>query len=169
MADFAPALDYVLNFEDSQRSYASNPDCGGFAIAGINSKSWPTEYANIDATPQAQRAPAVAAFYESNFWTPLNIGSVASQDVANRVLDMSVNAGPRTGTRLLQQAANTLGCTLTVDGVLGPASLAAINAIDPTALLSAYRAARVAHYQAIVADTPSSQKYLAVWLQRAQA
>lgn len=169
MADFAPALDYVLNFEDSQRSYASNPDCGGFAIAGINSNAWPEDYAAVAAVPQAKRGAAVASFYESKFWDALNIGAVSAQDVANRVLDMSVNAGPRTGTRLLQQAANTLGCTLTVDGVMGPASITVVNALDPQALLTAYREARAAHYNKIVAANPANQKYLAVWLQRAEA
>jgi lysozyme family protein len=169
MALFAPALEYLLDFEDRQRAYASVPDVGGYAIAGINSHSWPEDYAKIAALPQAQRGPAVASFYNRKFWLPIQAEALTSQDIANRLQDQSVNGGQNSGIKLLQRAANQCGATLALDGAMGPRTIAAVNAIDPTQLLAAYRAARAANYQAIVIAKPEDAKYLAQWLKRAQA
>lgn len=169
MSDFAPALSYVLDFEDRPRSYEPSPDTGGEAIAGVNSKAWPVDYAHIASLPQPERASAVSDFYQKNFWNPLLIGGIAAQEVANRVLDESVNAGPKEGPMILQKACNSLGCTLTVDGELGPHTLAAANVLDPVALLIAYRRERAAHYKAIEMAHPEDVKYDAVWMARAEA
>jgi len=48
-------------------------------------------------------------------------------------------------------------------------TLNAANAADPTALLSAFQAKRVAYYQTIVADNPAKAIYLTGWINRAQA
>ena len=75
--------------------------------------------------------------------------------------------------RCLQQAVNSLlpaGATqLEEDGGWGPMTLNAANAADPTALLSAFQAKRVAYYQTIVADNPAKAIYLTGWINRAQA
>ena len=167
MSMFNPALNFMLDNEDRQRKYASVPDVGGYAISGVNSHSFPAQYAAIAAVPQAQRGPAVANFYETVFWVPLNIQGVADQDVANRVLDQSVNGGPKTGPMLLQQAANSFGGTLTVDGVLGPDTLEVVNAINPANLLAAFRTARENRYRSIAARNPDLGQYLNQWLARA--
>lgn len=168
MAQFAPALDFLLDNEDSRRQYAVVPDAGGYAIAGINSNSWTSDYAAIAAMPQASRGPAVAAFYQTKFWNPLNAGGIDDQDVANRLLDESVNAGLREGVVLLQRAANACGGTLTVDGSIGPMTLEAVNGIDPEKLLAAYRAARVNLYTAILQAHPDDAVYAAQWMARAK-
>lgn len=169
MSQFAPALDYLLNNEDRLRQYEVVSDPGGAAIAGINSSVWPTAYDNICRIPQNQRGPAVANFYLTEFWNVMRLGGLESQGVANRVLDEGVNAGPYTATRMLQQAANELGASLQVDGILGPKSMEAINAIDPERLLAAYRQARLKRYQDIAAKNPDRAKYLPAWEARALA
>lgn len=172
MALFEPALDYLLDFEDAPRAYNAVPDVGGYAIAGINSNSWPGPYHQISELPQAQRGPAVASFYYQNFWVPVQAQALTSQDIANRLLDQSVNGGQNSGVYLLQKAANQLGCALAQDGVMGPNTIATVNFVissAPDGLLAAYRAARVANYKAIVASHPERSRYLAQWLNRAQA
>jgi thioredoxin reductase len=47
-------------------------------------------------------------------------------------------------------------------------TLDAANSADPAALAAAFQAARVAHYQAIVAAKPNLSIYLANWTARAQ-
>lgn len=169
MSQFEPALDYVLDFEDAPRLYNAVADVGGYAIAGINSASWPTQYAQVASFPQAQRGPAVAAFYERYFWTPLMAEALLSQDIANRLMDQAVNGGSNSGVRLLQRAANQCGATLAQDGAMGPRTIAAVNGIDPVQLLAAYRAARAENYRAIVEAKPQDEKYLTEWLKRAEA
>lgn len=169
MSQFLPALNFVLDNEDRNREYAVVPDPGGAAIAGINSRAWPTAYANIARLPQMQRASAVANFYQTEFWNVMRLGGLESQDLANRVLDCGVNCGLYTATRMLQSAANTLGATLSVDGLLGPVSLEAINGIEPERMLATYRQARVARYEKIAAANPADRVYLPAWKARAVA
>lgn len=169
MSQFPPALNFLLDNEDRNREYAIVPDPGGNAIAGINSRSWPTAYANIARMPQVQRASAVANFYQTEFWNVMQLGGLDSQDLANRVLDCGVNCGLYTATRMLQRAANSLGLDLSVDGILGPVSLDAINGIDPERMLAAYRQARVELYENIVKLNPADEVYLPAWKARAMA
>src|SRR5208283_4911306 len=108
MAQYPPALEYILQFEDPKHAYANIPDNKGNVIAGVNSLAFPADFAAIAALPQNQRARAVAQFYQSNFWNPLRLGGLNSQDVANRVLDEAVNTGLREAAVALQEAINTL-------------------------------------------------------------
>lgn len=171
MAQFQPdALNFLLDNEDARRSYATVPDAppGAFAISGINSAAYPLEFADINFIAQSARGPAVASFYQNAFWNPLQAGGLDSQDLANRVLDQAVNGGLNTGAVMLQRAANTCGCTLVTDGHIGPATLEAVNALDPERIIAAYRELRCTHYRAIVEAKPEDQKYLAQWLARAE-
>lgn len=176
MAEFDPALNFMLNNEDRNRQYACVPDacpagCKGpcYAIAGINSGAFPREFMEIAALPQVQRGAAVATFYESEFWVPMKLAELASQDLANRVLDSGVNEGPETAVRLLQGAANTLGAVLTVDGSIGPVTIAAVNDMDPERMLDEYRQARLHRYIEIAAKEPADARYLSAWEARALA
>ena len=170
MASFEVALDWALQFEDSQRQYAKVPDAppGAFAIAGINSFAWPEEFAIVDALPQDNRAGAVAAFYAAHFWNTW-LNQIESDEVAKRVFDAAVNMGGGTAVRLLQSAVNALGGNLAVDGQLGPATVTAVNSVSASALVAEFQSDRAAHYRFIVLNNPSLQRYLAGWLARAQA
>jgi len=174
MADFDVAFQWTMQFEDTQMACAQVPDaapsgCVGpcYAISGINSGAWPTEFDSIAALPQASRVPAVEAFYQAHFWNKW-FGQLNSDDVAKRVFDFAVNGGSGTAVKTLQQAVNALGGSLTVDGGWGPHTVSAVNAADPDALVQAFIAARAAHYQAIVAANPADARYLKGWLARAQ-
>jgi lysozyme family protein len=175
MADFDVAFQWAMQFEDPSMACAQVPDAAPagvpgpcYAISGINSGAWPGQFASIAALPQGQRTAAVQAFYQASFWNNW-FALVASDDVAKRVFDFSVNAGPGTAVKTLQQAVNALGGGLTVDGGWGPLTLAATNGTNAAALVTAFIEARVAHYQAIVAANPADQVYLAGWLRRAQS
>jgi lysozyme family protein len=177
MANFQTCFNWMLNFEDSQRAYAIVGDTGGQAISGINSASFPKDFAEIAAEPQAQRGPLVECFYESTFWSrPL--AQIASDEVAKRVFDAGVNMGGATAGKLFQQAINEALIDpprvppvppLTVDGVIGPLSVSAANACNTEVLVGWFQSLRADRYDEIVAANPADKKYLSVWLARAQA
>lgn len=168
MAEFPPALDYLLDDEDSRREYAIVPDAGGQAIAGINSKFFPAQFARIAALPQNERADAVATFYRMNFWNQMRLEPLNSQMLANRVFDFGVNAGARTAIRCLQQAAVSLGAFLTVDGNMGLLTATAANLFSEDTIVAAFREARVARYEQIAEANPAEAGYLSEWKARAQ-
>lgn len=156
MADFLPALDFLLDDEDAARECKIAPDacpkgCAGpcFAISGVNSGAWPSDYARIAALPQSERLPAVGDFYEANFWDAAKLAGIDSQDLANRVLDEAVWSGPVTAVRLLQRAGNAVRspseAPLVEDGLLGPVSLAAVNSAPEADLLVRYRRERLSY------------------------
>jgi hypothetical protein len=174
MADFTTAFQWAMRFEDPEMACVQVPDAAPagcpppcYAISGINSGAWPQQFASIVALPEGSRVPAVEAFYKAQFWN-LWFDQLASDDLAKRVFDFSVNGGSGTAVRTLQQAVNILGGNLTVDGGWGPMTLAAANAANQAALVAAFVATRVAHYQAIVAANPTDAAYLKGWLSRAQ-
>lgn len=169
MADFGPALDYILNFEDPRRTYATNIDSnGGQVIAGVNSKAFPNEVAAIASAPD--RALAVAGFYMTTLWSPMLLDQLRSQDLANRVFDMETNASEVTSGKDLQRAINAvMPGAVAVDGIVGPATIAAANSVDQAQLLLAFRAQRVSYYEAVEAAHPEDQPYLKTWLARAEA
>lgn len=169
MSQFPPALNFVLDNEDRLRHYEAVPDApaGAHAISGINSAAYSEQYLKIAALPQSERGPAVSDFYESEFWNPLGAAGIASQDLANRVLDQAVNGGLKTGGMLLQTAANACGATLMIDGSIGPNTVSVVNSLDPNKLLTAFKQARVNHYNRIATRSPELAKYLNGWLARA--
>lgn len=158
MASFDVAYEWMMDNEDSRREYAIVPDVGGQAISGINSHSFPAQFAAIAALPQAERGPAVRNFYMLEFWNHW-FDALVSDDISKRVFDASVNMGGGTAVRLLQQAVGVF-----VDGAWGPETVAATNASSPVA---AFIAARCQHYRDIVTAKPSDEKYLEEWLARA--
>lgn len=175
MSQFAPALSFALQFEDPRHAYEAVDDAppGASAIAGVNSAAWPLEFAAIASVPPSDRVQLVARFYLVHFWTPMRVGGLVDQDLANRVFDEGVNAGAVTGVKLLQEAYNALyaggAAKLAEDGVIGPKTLEAINGAAPDAILAAYRSARAARYQDIAAAYPDDAVYLPDWLARARA
>jgi Predicted Peptidoglycan domain len=174
MADFTTAFQWAMRFEDPEMACTQVPDVAPagcappcYAISGINSGAWPEQFSSIAALPQSARTAAVEAFYKAEFWNRW-FDQLASDDLAKRVFDFSVNGGSATAVKTLQQAVNTLGGNLTADGGWGPMTLAAANSANRAALVAAFIATRVAHYQAIAAANPSEAAYLKGWLSRAQ-
>jgi lysozyme family protein len=168
MADFKNAFSFIMESEDPKYQYASVPDVGGFAISGINSASFPSQFAAIKAIPQAQRGPAVTNFYLTEFWNQW-LAELNSDALSMRVFDAGVNMGAGTAVKILQTSINTLrSSAMVVDGGWGPLTVTAANKCDSIALVQAFKDARVAHYENIVLANPSDEKYLEEWKARAE-
>jgi len=167
MSAFMPAFDFLMDSEDPKREFQCVPDNKGLVISGVNSLEWPDDFKAINALPVHGRPFAVAAFYQKNYWNPLLLAQINSQDIANRVLDQSVNGGNSSAVSMLQNACGFCGQTVTADGVMGPNTLAAVNACDPVALLDQYRQERLHHYVAVAAAHPEWSSDLAGWEARA--
>jgi lysozyme family protein len=174
-AIFQPALEYILQYEDPRHTWAVAKDSNGApVVAGINAASFPATVTAILKVAQVNRGPAIEEFYRANLWQPMLLGALDSQDLANRVMDMETNAGEPQAAPELQRAINSLSpqfspTAVIVDGVVGPLTIAAANECDPTALINAFRAQRVAFYTEIAAKHPADEPYLKQWLARAQA
>ena len=168
MADFGFCYAFMESNEDALDLHAVKPDecpagCVGpcWAVSGINSGAFPARFAAIAALPQADRGPAVEAFYKDEFWGGW-LGGVVSDDLAARVFDAAVNLGGAKAVQLLQRAINALGgAQVDVDGVCGPVTLSAVNNQNPALLLNAFKRLRYAHYAEYDAGNPALPVLLA--------
>ena len=113
MAQFLPAYNYMMDSEDAQRKYLPVADPvrvkpgepsdvaqrkqTAQAISGINSYTWPADFARILSCGPAARAYAVPQFYQAKFWTTLLLAQMNDQAVANCVLDDGGEPGRRYG------------------------------------------------------------------------
>ena len=175
MADWNTAYNFMMDNEDYPRACKQVPDSAPagvagpcYAISGINSGSWPSQFQSIAAVSQSERPPAVQQFYQDHYWNNW-FAQVASDEVCKRVFDFAVNGSTPQAVKCLQQAVNSLGtgAPIAEDGGWGPNTLAAVNAADPDALVAAFKAKRVDHYQAIAVANPDRAQYLKAWTARA--
>jgi lysozyme family protein len=169
MASFATAHAVVAANEGG---YANHPsDKGGETYAGIARVPWPSwsGWATIDAAkplkanarvPAAQ--PHVDSFYRANYWDRQGLGNLRDQVVANVVMDTLVQHGR--GGKLVQQAARALGAAVSVDGIVGAGTIAAINALDPRAYVARLLETRMDYYRSL-SDWPV---FGAGWTRRLQ-
>jgi lysozyme family protein len=110
-----------------------------------------------------------AAFYREYYWGPLDCSFINDQNLANKVFDIGVNQGVGESAKMLQEAVNDLqlgGSQLVVDGDIGPATIAAVNAVPGSNLLTAFRARAEARYREIAANDPALAPDLDGWLVR---
>lgn len=105
------------------------------------------------------------AIYQTTYWPGLD--AVADQAIATKILDMRVQFGPAGGARLAQAALRRLGASISADGVIGPMTVAAINAAYPEALMERLCIEMDSAYRADVARNPEKQTFLNGWLKRA--
>lgn len=158
---FITAVNVVL--KDEGGYVWDKNDAGGETNFGISKRSYP----NVDIK-NLTRDQAIAIYY-NDFWLKGPYGNLADAELASKVFNTSVNAGQSRAIKLLQQAANAQGANLTVDGLAGAKTIAAINAMYGPAVLASYREAQEAFYLAIIAKDPSQAKFKNGWIKRARS
>lgn len=110
-----------------------------------------------------------AAVYYSTFWQRYAYGRLQPDMVAWKVFDICVNTGPTRAAIILQEALGDLGHPVTVDGQLGPGTVAATLACRALPLISALRSRQGQFYSGLAIQKPELQRFLSGWLNRASA
>ena len=109
-----------------------------------------------------------ASLFRWQFWDKLRLRLIPLRP-AVVLYDAAVNSGPAQSVKLAQRGYNrcvAYGQPLVVDGIMGPATRAAMNMADTDKCLSAMLDAREAFFQTIVANNPSQQVFLRGWINR---
>lgn len=146
MADFLTALAYTVGDPPGGGNEGGlSPD--GQTIYGITV----ADAATMGYTgPMSAYPPSlVAPFYEANFWTPLGLDALTAQGPASAIFDMGVLTGPGGTGQITQTALAQLGWQGTVDGAIGPETLAGVNGVDPNSFVSAFSDAAAAYLQGL--------------------
>jgi len=159
MADFQPAVAITLQNEGG---FFHNTVTGEIVNHGITLAFVQSSGYKPDADESFIQNLSVAdasAIYQTYFWNRYSMGSIADQSLADKVFDL----------KLLQSAVNACGGQCTVDGVLGPISIAQINALDPVQLLAEFKQLAAQRYQQIATDNAQLAGDLTGWLSRLNA
>jgi len=109
---------------------------------------------------RALTADQAAEIYVKHYFEAPQIDKLP-QAVQASVFDMQVNAGAN-AIRILQELLNRMGQAVTVDGALGPQTIAAARAAaapDPQLFADAYGIARRNYYYDLADRRPQSRKY----------
>jgi len=167
-SDFAPAIDVVLAHEGG---WSHDPrDPGGATNFGITLSLF-REWAGADKTEDDLRRLTrtdAEAIYRAEWWDRYAYDRIRDQDCATKLLDVAVNVGPSRAHRLAQGAARRCGeHDIIIDGIFGPATVAAINAIPPRLFLAAYCAAQREFYEGLISSRPVMSAFRLGWMRRA--
>lgn len=101
---------------------------------------------------------AAGVFYKTGFWHPGKYGLINAQELATKAFDLGVNMGIKQGAKCVQRALQAAGVVLKDDGVIGPATLAAINASDALVVLAATRSEAAGFYRALILRNSALRK-----------
>lgn len=158
---FETALRFILAREGG---YVDDPDDrGGATNQGITQSTY-------DAWRDDQGAPVrpvreidqseVEAIYRERYWYAARCDRLPPK-LALVHMDAAVNHGVSRAARMLQQVVET-----TVDGIIGPQTLAAVAQRPEPEVSARYVYVRIEFYARIVARDASQQKFLGGWLTR---
>ncbi|MBF0261078.1 MAG: hypothetical protein HQL97_04440 [Magnetococcales bacterium] len=189
MSDFLPAFQKTMGHEGG---WCNTPgDRGGETYRGISRvyhpkwPGWPLidRLKNSAGVPVIQGADLeslngmVEAFYQSEFWVRCGCDRIGHQGIAEELFDSAVNVGVVAAQTWLQESINILNVRfrlsgqLTVDGHIGPGTLAAVAKMlergTGVLLFRLMNLAQGAHYLNLARKDPVQAKFLAGgWLDR---
>ncbi len=130
---------------------------GNFEIAGINDRYHPEAFKAISSLPAQEREEAAAEYIRS-YTAPL-VSQLPAQ-MRPFAQDLAFNRGLGGAARYIQQGLRELGQDVAVDGKLGPKTLAAIQGVQPRALMQATSNAQLQdEYQRAEVD-PRRKKFI---------
>lgn len=162
MAEFTPAYDKMMLDEGGYVLHTVKGDTGGQTYAGISRRANPgwVGWREIDRgeVPAAQQ---VFEFYRANYWNPLRLDEVPSQEIASSIFNFGVNAGTKTAGKLAQIVVG-----VTPDGVFGSQTLGALIMADPALFIPRYALAKIARYAEICNKNRAQSKFLLGWINR---
>lgn len=142
--NYKDSLAHVLKNEGGFAILAHDP--GGATMEGITLETYREWKRNPHLTAEDLKAipdQEVHDLYKQNFWNKIH-GDDLPDGIDYAVFDAAVNMGVGRAAKLIQEAAG-----VTADGVIGPASLSAIQAHDSKELIEKFSKLKEAFYRSL--------------------
>jgi len=156
---FEKAFKYVIQNEGDYVFDKNDP--GGETKFGISKRSYPALNIKELTLEDAKE------IYHRDFWQRGRFEEICDDLVTTQVLDLSVNLGIRAAVIVLQRSLRSVRMNVQEDGLIGPETLLAVSNSEPRCLLAAIKSEAAGYYRQIAAKSPSQQKFLKGWLNRA--
>lgn len=153
--------------ECKDRGFANDPlDSGGATMCGVTIATYrayrakkgykTTGVADLKAISYAEWCD----LYKSQFWDKWKADDINDQAIANILVDFVWASGIH-GIKVPQRTLKVVA-----DGIVGPKTLAAVNAYNPQLLFRSLQLARIAFVDGIVRSNPSQRKWINGWKRR---
>jgi len=156
MSKFDEIIEVVLEHEGG---YVNDPkDPGGETNFGIAKRSHP------DVDIKNLTKEGAKEIYKEVYWDKNKVESLP-EELWHIYFDMCVNQGKSRAVKIIQRAVNGKGGSLTVDGGMGPMTIAAIG--KSKVELDRVRAYRVKYYADLVTRKPDLERFYFGWFKRA--
>lgn len=158
-------------FEKARKTgYGNDPDdLGGATMVGVTIATY-TEYCRRKGYPRptVERLRGITYtqwldILKTMFWDRWKADQIQNQSIAEILVDW-VWASGKYGITIPQQV---LG--VSVDGVVGPKTIAAVNAQNPATFFARIKAERTAYINHICVSRPANLKFKKGWLRRLNA
>lgn len=169
MANVSKLLPFILSWEGG---YVNDPvDKGGATNMGVTIATWrKVGYdkdgdgdIDVDDLRLISKDDVLNRVLKPHYWDKWKADQIKSQSVANILVDWVWGSGAN-GIKIPQKL---LG--LTVDGIVGPKTLAAVNSSDALVLFNTIKAEREAFLWRIVERDPTQKRFIKGWLNRLNA
>jgi lysozyme family protein len=180
MADYRVIIPHILKSEGglsrATTDTASKDPCptpykgvtGYHTNKGVTYTTWKHFFGTKnDARFFAMSAADWELIFKKGYWDTIKGDEIKNQAIANYLADWSWGAYYVTAIKNAQQVLNrSFGYKLATDGKIGPSTLAAINAVNPTKFLELLRQEHLDFYAQIVKNNPSQSVYIKGWTAR---
>lgn len=149
------------------KGFANDPDdLGGATMCGVTLATF-TEYCRRKGYPRPTIVRLKAITYKewleilkTMFWDKWKADQINNESIALILVDWVWGSG-KYGITIPQRAIG-----VTADGIVGPKTIAAVNARDPKQLFDLIRKERLAYIERICKSRPANVKYKKGWLNR---
>ena len=153
----------LTNFEDiikivleHEGGYVNDPkDPGGETKFGVSKKAYP----DLDIKNLTEED--ARDIYRKDYWDKYKVESL-KEDLRHIYFDMCINMGSGRAVKIMQEAANSKGANIKVDGGIGPKNLSDLANVE----LERARAYRIKYYANLIVRKPDLEKFYFGWFRR---
>jgi len=166
---FELAFNHLIQNEGIR--YTDNPlDSGGSTKFGITLKYY-SIYLNRTVSKEEMKnltLEQAKKFYLDSYWTPLSCDEIKNVKIKTALFDTSVLYGLHMAVEFAQKAIGCCGFVLKCDGIMGPKTVRALNAVNEKDFIYYFYQFILRRIQEIIRKHPKNECFRKGWTSRAE-